>query len=214
MEWTNFFEQEIFFPRKLDGLSIVHHAYLQSPRQSQRSGNRGPLFVTHHGAGSSGCSFAVLCSEIRKILPDAGLLSLDARGHGGTKSENPDGGLESSDHDLSLETLSDDLKFVLDETQQTLGWPNLPDIVLVGHSLGGAVITEVAKRGLVGSSLLGYAVLDVVEGKVYQNESTRVCNTGSDFSPGSALDALQSMETYLSTRPPGFTSIASGIEWQ
>ena len=28
------------------------------------------------------------------------------------------------------------------------------------------------------------------------------------------MDALQSMETYLSTRPTGFASVASGIEWQ
>jgi protein phosphatase methylesterase 1 len=28
------------------------------------------------------------------------------------------------------------------------------------------------------------------------------------------MDALQSMETYLSTRPSDFPSIASGIEWQ
>ena len=34
------------------------------------------------------------------------------------------------------------------------------------------------------------------------------------FSSGSAIDALQSMETYLSTRPTGFPSLASGIEWQ
>lgn len=34
------------------------------------------------------------------------------------------------------------------------------------------------------------------------------------MSLGSAIDALQSMQTYLSTRPAGFPSIASGIEWQ
>jgi hypothetical protein len=28
------------------------------------------------------------------------------------------------------------------------------------------------------------------------------------------MDALQSMETYLSTRPSRFPSLASGIEWQ
>ena len=31
---------------------------------------------------------------------------------------------------------------------------------------------------------------------------------------GSAMDALQSMETYLSSRPATFPSISSGIEWQ
>ncbi|TQS31849.1 hypothetical protein Golomagni_07856, partial [Golovinomyces magnicellulatus] len=59
--------------------------------------------------------------------------------------------------------------------------------------LGGAVVTELAASKQLGASLLGYAVLDVVE--------------------GSAMDALQSMQTYLSTRPGGFTSVESGIDW-
>jgi protein phosphatase methylesterase 1 len=43
----------------------------------------------------------------------------------------------------------------------------MPDLVLVGHSLGGAVITDVAKNGELGSKVLAHAVLDVVEGKVF-----------------------------------------------
>lgn len=31
---------------------------------------------------------------------------------------------------------------------------------------------------------------------------------------GSAIDALQSMQSYLSTRPGSFPSLAAGIEWQ
>lgn len=46
---------------------------------------------------------------------------------------------------------------------------------------------------MLGSALLAYAVVDVVE--------------------GSAIDALQTMHTYLSTRPTGFASISQGIEW-
>lgn len=34
------------------------------------------------------------------------------------------------------------------------------------------------------------------------------------MSSGSAMDALQSMETYLSTRPSSFPSVSSGIDWQ
>lgn len=69
--------------------------------------------------------------------------------------------------DFRLETLSRDLLFVIDQTQSQMGWEALPDLVLVGHSLGGAVITDVAKRGDLGSKLLAYAVLDVVEGADY-----------------------------------------------
>jgi protein phosphatase methylesterase 1 len=129
-----------------------------------------------------------LTAELRKRLPSAGILSLDARGHGSTVI-NPEPELL----DLSLETLSADLYSVLDNTKLIMGWKAMPPLVLVGHSLGGAVVTDVAKGGKLGNSVLGYAVLDVVE--------------------GSAIDALQSMQTYLSTRPLGFPSLESGIEW-
>ncbi|KAM0137610.1 hypothetical protein ACHAPC_000453 [Botrytis cinerea] len=180
--WTTYFERELFLERKMEAEIIMHHVYLTSPVGS------APLFVTHHGAGSSGLSFAVLTSEIRKKLPSAGVLSLDARGHGST-----DISPEAALLDLSLETLSSDLLYVIETTKDKMGWKQLPPLVLVGHSLGGAVITDVAKGGKLGNSVLGYAVLDVVE--------------------GSAMDALQSMQTYLSTRPLGFPSLQSGIEW-
>ncbi|KAL2849126.1 Alpha/Beta hydrolase protein [Aspergillus pseudoustus] len=191
LDWTDFFTQELYLPHQVDHLKIVHHVYLTPPLQS------GPLFVMHHGAGSSGLSFATCAAEIRKILPDAGFLSVDARNHGSTSvtrtDEDGDDAGGKVELDLSLETLNQDLLFVIRETQSKMGWEALPDIVLVGHSLGGAVITDVAKKGELGANLLAYAVLDVVE--------------------GSAMDALQSMETYLSTRPSRFPSLASGIEW-
>ncbi|KAJ5156945.1 Protein phosphatase methylesterase 1 [Penicillium canariense] len=203
LPWTDFFAQELFLPEDIDEIHIIHHVYLTPPTGS------GPLFVMHHGAGSSGLSFATCADELRKILPNAGVLSLDARSHGCTtmtpKSEKLDQESPSTrsaaqaetdgriELDLSLETLSRDLVFIVRETQAKMRWENPPDIVLVGHSLGGAVITDVAKKGELGSKLLAYAVLDVVE--------------------GSAMDALQSMENYLSTRPIRFPSLASGIEW-
>ncbi|CAK7264776.1 Protein phosphatase methylesterase 1 [Sporothrix epigloea] len=191
--WTTFFERELFLDAGNDS-RIVYHAYLTSP-----VGN-GPLFVMHHGAGSSGLSFAVVGAEIRKRLPSAGILSLDARDHGLTKVpasyENP---TEQEAADLRLETLSSDLLAVIQLAQVQMRWPALPPLVLVGHSLGGAVVTDLAfsgrlnTPGTASSPLLGFAVLDVVE--------------------GSAIDALQSMQTYLGARPSGFATLQAGIEW-
>lgn len=146
----------------------------------------------HHGAGSSGLSFAVLGSEIRKRLGSAGLLALDCRGHGSTTTTAADKDTDMPP-DLTLATLSADLYSVILMTQRQMKWETLPPIVLVGHSLGGAVVTEVASSGKLGAAVLCYAVLDVVE--------------------GSAMDALQSMQSYLSTRPSGFATLESGIDW-
>lgn len=178
--WTTYFDRELFLKAE-DGTDVTHHAYLTSPV------GRGPLFVTHHGGGSCGLSFAVVSSEIRKRLPSAGILSLDMRGHGLTATP-PGAGL-----DMSLSTLGSDLYSVIMMTKARMSWPELPPILLVGHSVGGAVVTDLARTGRLGAALLGYAVLDVVE--------------------GSAIDALQSMQTYLSTRPTGFPTLQSGIDW-
>ncbi|KAI1304692.1 protein phosphatase methylesterase 1 [Xylaria venustula] len=179
--WTTYFERELFLHDETSPQSPNIHAYLTSPV------GKGPLFVMHHGGGSSGLSFAVVGDQIRKRLSTAGIFSLDARGHGSTTIP------EGQTLDLSLETLADDLFTALRLTRQAMEWAELPPIVLVGHSMGGAVVTELAGSGRLGSAVLGYAVLDVVE--------------------GSAIDALQHMHTYLSTRPTGFQSLESGIEW-
>jgi protein phosphatase methylesterase 1 len=82
---------------------------------------------------------------------------------------------------------------VIEKTTEAMSWRTIPPLILIGHSLGGAVVTNVAHGGKLGDSVLGYCVLDVVE--------------------GSAIDALQSMQTYLSTRPVGFATLQAGIEW-
>ncbi|KAK3383108.1 Alpha/Beta hydrolase protein [Lasiosphaeria ovina] len=237
--WTTYFERELFLPSVAttatriseDGTTAItttttttHHVYLTSPT----AGGKGPLFVMHHGAGSSGLSFAVLSAEIRKRLPGAGILSPDARGHGSTTTNTtittttltdssstfppppstvttttaaasthpPATAPDDEVPDLRLDTLATDLQRAVELTQAAMKWGELPPAILVGHSLGGAVVTELARRngsGGVGTNLLGYAVLDVVE--------------------GSAMDALQSMQTYLSTRPQGFASLRDGIDW-
>ena len=150
--------------------------------------------MTHHGAGSSGLSFALFASEVRKAIPKCGILSLDARGHGETVVDPPGQTTNDPNMDLALETLSRDLFDIIQLIRKKMEWSTLPDLVLIGHSLGGAVVTDLAMSGKLEKSLLGYAVLDVVE--------------------GSAIDALQSMQQYLSTRPKSFPSIQSAIDWQ
>ena len=164
LPWTDYFDQELYLEKTSSSEKIVYHIYFTPSSQ------KGPLFVTHHGAGSSGLSFAVMASELRKALPGAGVLSLDARGHGETVVQNTGAALSGdglggdSTLDLSLGTLSDDMLNIINLTKEKLGWQELPGLILVGHSLGGAVVTDVAYRGELKKAVLGYAVLDVVEG--------------------------------------------------
>lgn len=63
-------------------------------------------------------------------------------------------------------------------------------VILVGHSMGGAV----AVRGApLIKNLVGVIVIDVVE--------------------GTAMDALTSMQSFLRSRPSTFSSIPQAIEW-
>lgn len=158
LPWSDYFEQELYLEDVRPTEIIIHHLYISHPAA------KGPLFVTHHGAGSSGLSFALVAAEIRKLLPRAGVLSVDARGHGMTTVKRHEISANEYVLDLSLSTLSHDLANVLVLVQKQMAWDELPDIIFIGHSLGGAVITDLAMNGGLGKAVLGYAVLDVVEG--------------------------------------------------
>ncbi|KAL8761981.1 MAG: hypothetical protein Q9184_001928 [Pyrenodesmia sp. 2 TL-2023] len=187
LPWNDYFTQEHYLENVRPTETVIHHVYIIPPA------SKGPLFVSHHGAGSSGLSFALFAAELRKLLPNCGVLSVDARGHGETVVKTPEGQVKREPYNLDLDLLSLDLADAVRLLHAKLGWPHLPDMVLVGHSLGGPIVTDVALKGALGSSVLGYAVLDVVE--------------------GSAMEALQKMNLYLATRPKSFPSLASGIEW-
>lgn len=60
-----------------------------------------------------------------------------------------------------------------------------PNIILVGHSLGGAIGIHCSNMKLI-PSLVGLCVIDVVE--------------------GTAMDSLQSMQSFLRSRPSSFKS--------
>ncbi|KAL8699077.1 MAG: hypothetical protein Q9201_006207 [Fulgogasparrea decipioides] len=187
LPWTDYFAREYYLEHAGPDETVIHHVYFTPPAPKKA------LFVLHHGAGSSGLSFALLALELRKLLPDIGILSVEARGHGETVVKTPDGEIKGGPHNLSLEILSTDLLNAIELVRAKLEWPQTPDIVLVGHSLGGPVVTDVALKSVLGKAVLGYAVFDVVE--------------------GSAMEALQKINMYLATRPKSFPSLASAIEW-
>ncbi|KAI9446926.1 protein phosphatase methylesterase [Russula earlei] len=148
----------------------------------------GSVMICHHGAGFAGLSFALFAKEVTKLSKgELGVLSIDARRHGKTMPTE-----ESSDEDLSLEILVQDLcnllQVVFPDTTAA------PSLLLVGHSMGGAVVVDAVPHLLEARyRVSGVAVLDVVE--------------------GTALDALPHMPAILNSRPEGFDSVSDAIEW-
>ncbi|KAJ8256487.1 hypothetical protein COCON_G00186390 [Conger conger] len=143
------------------------------------SGSHGPVLLLLHGGGHSALSWAVFTAVICNRI-DCRVVALDLRGHGDTKVK--------SCEDLSAETMAKDVGKVV----EALYGENAPPIVMIGHSMGGAIAVHTAAANLV-PSLLGLGVIDVVE--------------------GTAMDALNSMQNFLRSRPKTFKSVENAIEW-
>lgn len=144
-----------------------------------KSGSEGPVLLLLHGGGHSALSWAVFSSLIISRVK-CRVVAVDLRGHGDTKVVDSD--------NLSAEKMSRDVGDIID----TLYGAHAPPVLLIGHSMGGAIAVHSAAKNLV-PSLQGLCVIDVVE--------------------GTAMDALNSMQTFLRSRPKIFNSVESAIEW-
>ncbi|CDS09566.1 hypothetical protein LRAMOSA10926 [Lichtheimia ramosa] len=176
VSWDKYFDtcQDIAIPNTSD----VFRVY----RIDGSANTNTPVFIFHHGAGHSGLSFALTASHIKEMTDgQCSIVALDARGHGDTQTSN--------DTDYSLNTLSDDLVNVI---QALYDGQDTPDLILVGHSMGGSVVVDVTSRKRL-KNVVGVCVLDVVE--------------------GSAMDALSSMTSILNTRPQQFKNIEQAVQW-
>ena len=141
----------------------------------------GPLLVFLHGGGYSGLTWSLLNEEITRLV-NCQTLAIDLRGHGCSQTEN--------EEDLSSQTMASDISNVVKYHVESLD--SIPEIVLVGHSMGGALAVHTALEGEI-DALIGLVVIDVVE--------------------GTAMDALSSMQSFLRGRPKTFHSIEYAIEW-
>ncbi|EFJ23678.1 hypothetical protein SELMODRAFT_415578 [Selaginella moellendorffii] len=165
LPWTDYFDEELDVEIGQDSF----HVYL--------AGTQGPVLFCLHGGGSSGLSFALSARMLKEKVKVA---AMDMRGHGSTRT--------SDDLDLSAETLCQDVLDVI----RTMYKNDPPSIVLIGHSMGGAIATRVAAKRVL-RTLAGLIVVDVVE--------------------GTAIASLIHMQKLLSNRPPAFPSVEKAIEW-
>ncbi|XP_017753346.1 PREDICTED: protein phosphatase methylesterase 1 [Eufriesea mexicana] len=138
-------------------------------------GTEGPTLVLLHGGGYSALTWAEFTKSIMTMVV-CKVMAVDLRGHGDTQTSN--------EEDLSADTLAEDVAAIIKATTE-----NNP-VILVGHSMGGAVAVRAAS--LI-TNLCGLGVIDVVE--------------------GTAMDALASMQSFLRSRPSSFISISQAVEW-
>ncbi|CEG37692.1 protein phosphatase [Plasmopara halstedii] len=153
-----------------------------------RAGSLGPHVVLLHGGGYTSMTWCLVTALLKE---NCTLHAFDLRGHGHTQTAN--------DEDLSIETLVQDtlhiLQRVISSTGPTTGEAansKEPQIIIVGHSLGGALAVRVAATGKV-PSLVGVMVIDVVE--------------------GTAMASLKHMGAILERRPSCFRSHKEAINW-
>lgn len=144
-----------------------------------------PTLVSLHGGGYSGLTWAQFAKEIEQMC-ECRILAIDLRSHGDTKT--------SDDNQMDINTLVSDVISVTHNTHRICGFSETPKIVIIGHSMGGAIAVNCATRCTEFlPSLAGFVIIDVVE--------------------GTAKDALPLMMSVIKTRPTRFPSLCNAIEW-
>ena len=160
------------------GISL--QTYYVPPKQVE-----SPIFVFVHGAGSSSMSFAKLTEQLLNQDPSVGVLLYDIRGHGSSSDAT----------DYSLEVLIDDFQLILNTFSLKHGVKN--SVFLVGHSLGGAIVSGYAKRltehGNIKLNIKGICMLDIVE--------------------ETAVQSLGVMPLFIAKRPKSFETMKEAISW-
>lgn len=117
----------------------VFRVYQNSVKDVQE-GQELPLFIFHHGAGYTANTFSELITVLTSKV-SCRILAFDARGHGHSRCGN---------EELELAALCSDFVAIVEKL-----FPVLPkEIVLVGHSMGGSVMVNVAKDKLIRNSNL------------------------------------------------------------
>ena len=177
--WNGYFDEKIEVVPDPESPQRRFNVY-QS--KSENADSESAVLVLLHGGGYSGLTWAQMAKELTSSV-ECRILAPDLRGHGDTQF--PD----SEEHCLDADTLARD---VVNVTTHLLSSDANPPVILVGHSMGGALAVHTALTAQI-PNLCGLCVIDVVE--------------------GTAMDALSSMQSFLRGRPKSFPSLSYAVEW-
>ena len=155
-----------------------------------------------HGCAYTALSWAPTARHLAARLgPSAAIVAMDLRGHGESRAAN--------ERDVSAATLASDVAAVatrVAESRDVFSSPRgaaaaaaPPRLVLVGHSLGGAIVARVA-AGTTVANVAGVVLVDAAE--------------------SAAREAIPRMEatvrresSSLARRPLGFDALRDVVEW-
>lgn len=143
--------------------------------------NPGIVCLFLHGGGHCALSWGCVVEHVKSVC---GAVAFDARGHGDTMCADVT--------DLSAEAQVADAAAVIRALFASRG-KDVPDLVICGHSMGGAIAIRLSASGTLGSSVKGLVVIDVVE--------------------GTAMAALPYMRNWVQRRAQSFDSVEKGVRY-
>ena len=188
--WREFFSEEDRF--ELVDRNFIYNVYYSLPKSTEARSI--PIFIFHHGAGSSALSFANLSKNLyAKLDGKCACFAFDARGHGKTTridsnvTAKYDRDTFVADFKAIIEHICDKMLVRVPESKRS--------VILIGHSLGGCICTftysqlspEVKKQ------VLGVCMLDIVE--------------------EAAIQALGKVQNFVHSTINSFGSYNEAIEW-
>ncbi|QLG71985.1 hypothetical protein HG535_0C03380 [Zygotorulaspora mrakii] len=189
--WKEFFSENEDFV--IEQRNFTFNTYYNLPA-SLKIGATVPVFLFHHGAGSSGLSFATLSKALYEKMDKACVtFAFDARAHGKTR---PIDTRKEVTYDLN--TFVEDFVAVVEyfHHNRLLRLAKAKySFVFVGHSLGGSICTssytffpEILRK-----DALGVVMLDIVE--------------------EGAILALKNVNHFLQKTPNIFKNYQDAIDW-
>ncbi|QLL33371.1 hypothetical protein HG536_0E02820 [Torulaspora globosa] len=188
--WEQFFEHNERY--SLSERNFEFNTYFTLPKSC--AGASIPIFVFHHGAGSSGLTFANLSKQlVEKLEGKCGVFSFDARGHAQTRPIDL-----KKEVTYELEAFIYDFVTLVDlfykRHLEQLAVQKL-SFIFVGHSLGASICTFAYARqtAAIKEHTLGVCMLDIVE--------------------EAAIQALQKVHSFLASTPNVFNNYREAVDW-